>query len=67
MIKVVHYINQFFAQIGGEEMAHIPAAVSYTHLWEEELTMQCGFLQNLSVSHFSSLTRLSRLSSVCPR
>ena len=25
MIKVVHYINQFFAQIGGEEMAHIPA------------------------------------------
>lgn len=25
MIKVVHYINQFFAQIGGEEKAHIPA------------------------------------------
>jgi betaine reductase len=24
MIRVVHYINQFFAQIGGEEMAHIP-------------------------------------------
>ena len=23
-IKVVHYINQFFAQIGGEEMAHVP-------------------------------------------
>ena len=22
--KVVHYINQFFAQIGGEEMAHVP-------------------------------------------
>lgn len=22
-IKVVHYINQFFAQVGGEEMAHI--------------------------------------------
>ena len=21
--KVVHYINQFFAQIGGEEMAHV--------------------------------------------
>ena len=21
--RVVHYINQFFAQIGGEEMAHI--------------------------------------------
>lgn len=24
-LKVVHYINQFFANIGGEEMAHIPA------------------------------------------
>lgn len=23
-LRVVHYINQFFAQIGGEEMAHIP-------------------------------------------
>lgn len=23
-LKVVHYINQFFAQIGGEEQAHIP-------------------------------------------
>jgi glycine reductase complex component B subunit gamma len=27
MIKVVQYINQFFANIGGEEMAHIPAEV----------------------------------------
>ncbi|MGN1267419.1 MAG: glycine/betaine/sarcosine/D-proline family reductase selenoprotein B, partial [Dorea sp.] len=26
-IKVVHYINQFFANIGGEEMAHVPAEV----------------------------------------
>lgn len=25
--KVVHYINQFFAQIGGEEMAHVPPEV----------------------------------------
>lgn len=24
MIRVVHYINQFFGQIGGEEKAHIP-------------------------------------------
>lgn len=23
-IRIVHYINQFFAQVGGEEMAHIP-------------------------------------------
>ena len=27
MIKVVHYINQFFAQIGGEEMAHVKPEV----------------------------------------
>lgn len=27
MIKVVQYINQFFANVGGEEMAHIPAEV----------------------------------------
>lgn len=27
MLKVVHYINQFFANIGGEEMAHVPAEV----------------------------------------
>ncbi len=26
-LRVVHYINQFFAQIGGEEQAHIPVAV----------------------------------------
>jgi len=25
--KVIHYINQFFANIGGEEMAHIPPEV----------------------------------------
>ena len=25
--RVVHYINQFFAQIGGEEMAHVPPEV----------------------------------------
>ncbi len=27
MIKVVQYINQFFAQIGGEEMAHVKPEV----------------------------------------
>lgn len=27
MIKVVHYINQFFANVGGEEMAHIEPEV----------------------------------------
>ncbi|WP_410176560.1 glycine/sarcosine/betaine reductase selenoprotein B family protein, partial [Sedimentibacter saalensis] len=28
MLKVVHYINQFFANVGGEEMAHIPALLT---------------------------------------
>ena len=27
MLKIVHYINQFFANVGGEEMAHIPAEI----------------------------------------
>lgn len=27
MIRVVHYINQFFGQIGGEEMANIPPEI----------------------------------------
>ena len=27
-IKVVHYINQFFAQIGGEEKQTYPAEIS---------------------------------------
>lgn len=26
-LRVVHYINQFFANIGGEEMAHVPAEI----------------------------------------
>lgn len=31
-IKVVHYINQFFANIGGEEMAHVPAEKRAGHV-----------------------------------
>ena len=42
-MKIIHYINQFYAQIGGEEKADTPlsvrenamigpGAVSYTHL-----------------------------------
>ena len=27
MLRVVQYINQFFAQIGGEEMAHVKPEV----------------------------------------
>lgn len=32
MIKVVQYINQFFANVGGEEMAHIPAEIREGHV-----------------------------------
>lgn len=31
-LKVVHYINQFFANIGGEEMAHVPAEKRAGHV-----------------------------------
>ena len=27
MKRVVYYLNQFFGQIGGEEMAHVPAEI----------------------------------------
>ena len=53
--KVVHYINQFFAQIGGEEMAHVPPELregpvgpgtAFTAAWKGEAeitkTIVCG-------------------------
>ncbi len=53
--KVVHYINQFFAQIGGEEMAHVPPekregpvgpGAAFTAAWAGEAaitdTIVCG-------------------------
>ena len=27
MVRVVHYLNQFFGQIGGEEKANVPPEV----------------------------------------
>lgn len=64
--KVVHYINQFFAQVGGEEMAHIPPekregpvgpglALSKTFGDEAEIvsTIVCGdswFNENLELA-----------------
>lgn len=36
-IKVVHYINQFFAQIGGEEKADYPAESVSGKLWDQVL------------------------------
>lgn len=32
MLKIVHYLNQFFGQIGGEEKAYIPPLVRYEPL-----------------------------------
>lgn len=53
--KVVHYINQFFAQIGGEEMAHVPPekregpvgpGAAFTAAWKDDAviteTIVCG-------------------------
>lgn len=53
--KVVHYINQFFANIGGEEMAHVPPekqdgivgpGMAFTQAWKGEAeivnTIVCG-------------------------
>ena len=46
--KVVHYINQFFANIGGEEMAHVAPE------------LRDGFVgpgMALNMSGFSALTQ----------
>jgi len=64
--KVVHYINQFFGQVGGEEMAHIPAekrkgpagpGLAFTKQFKDEAeivaTIVCGdswFNENLEVA-----------------
>ena len=53
--KVVHYINQFFANIGGEEMAHVPPekrdgfvgpGLAFNQAWKGEAeivnTIVCG-------------------------
>ena len=53
--KVVHYINQFFANIGGEEMAHVPPekrdgfvgpGMAFNQAWKGEAeivnTIVCG-------------------------
>lgn len=53
--RVVHYINQFFANIGGEEMAHVPPelreghvgpGLAFTQAWKGEAeivaTIVCG-------------------------
>ena len=53
--RVVHYINQFFANIGGEEMAHVPPelregfvgpGMAFNQAWKGEAeivqTIVCG-------------------------
>ena len=55
MIKIVHYINQFYAGIGGEEMAHVgpckmdvvpPVSKAFDAAWKGEAevvaTIYCG-------------------------
>lgn len=43
MIKVVHYINQFFAQIGGEEMASYKAELRVGEVLGPGLALKAGF------------------------
>ena len=43
MIKVVHYINQFFAQIGGEEMAGYKAELRVGEVLGPGLALKAGF------------------------
>jgi selenoprotein B, glycine/betaine/sarcosine/D-proline reductase family len=43
VIKVVHYINQFFAQIGGEEMASYKAELRVGEVLGPGLALKAGF------------------------
>lgn len=42
-IKVVHYINQFFAGVGGEEKAHVPAELHVGEVIGPGMAFQTGF------------------------
>ena len=42
-LKVVHYINQFFAQIGGEEKADYPVELFSTNLCKELIDVMNNF------------------------
>ena len=44
-IKVVHYINQFFAQIGGEEKADYPAEIRVGEVVGTRLALRRFLLQ----------------------
>ncbi len=50
--RVVHYINQFFANIGGEEMAHVAPelregavgpGMAFNQQWKGEAEVVCAF------------------------
>ena len=43
MIRIVHYINQFFAQIGGEEKASYEAELRVGEVVGPGLALQAGF------------------------
>lgn len=42
-LRVVHYINQFFANIGGEEMAHVPAELRVGEIVGPGMAFQQAF------------------------
>ena len=76
MLKVVHYINQFFAGLGGEDKAEIGPQLSEGHVGpgmaiqkalgdrgEIVATVICGdnyFAENIMVSDFRHLWWISK-------
>ena len=54
-IKVVHYINQFFAQIGGEEKADYPAEIRVGEVVGPGLALTQNFKGFLSARQWKSI------------
>ena len=50
-IKVVHYINQFFAGIGGEEKADIPAELHKAEVIGPGMAFNTGFGDEAEIGH----------------
>ena len=62
MLKVVHYINQFFANIGGEEKADYPVEDREAEDIGPGHAFKQAFGEELSHIHISEPTRLQLIS-----
>ena len=61
-IKVVHYINQFFAQIGGEEKADYPAEIRVGEVVGPGLALTQNFKDEAEIIARISAFAFSRFS-----